>query len=63
MQKWERIITVGSMIVTVVSIIVTCMAMAQSTMNTNDAVEPVNQIIILGDVIVADAEVVKSDYL
>lgn len=63
MLKWERIIAVGSLIVTVVSIIVTCMAMAQTARNTNDAVEPVNQIIILGDVIVADAEIVKSECL
>lgn len=63
MQKWERVITVVSIIVGVVSIIITCMSMAQTARNTNDAVEPVNQIIILGDVIVADAEIVKSECL
>nr|WP_294573924.1 hypothetical protein [uncultured Romboutsia sp.] len=63
MKKWERNLTIASVIIGIIGIIVTCVSIAQTSTAGNECVEPVNQIIILGDVIVADAEVVKSKYL
>jgi hypothetical protein len=61
MKKWERIMAIVSLVVGVVGIIVTCISITQAVAGGNKSVEPMSQIIILGDVIVVDAEIVKSE--